>query len=491
MNFGEEKCEYCQRSIGRQEQAYVLHGKTACEECDRTFRAENRWVGASEAEDSEHEVTLVTEIGAADAMLPPVETLSTTPRTVAVTAVSWVLIAGGIVSLVSMALANLLIQDRYVAGLAKYGPPGQFLNLLGWISGSTMLIVGRFMLKGVNRARWLFIIWNAIAIATGLVCFDSTRVLLPGIIFYVCITVVLFQSESRAFFKRGTCECFAQDPSVGRRPEDGAARTATSGAAQPTENGAPFVLRAVPKLVLVGSILVSAFLGGMAAGYYGYAKDISAGEPIVFWLWFVLLPVGALALAWWADKFFDWSSGVAFAAPISTLVGFWLVYRHPDVWVWSGAGSSAGTSVGLCLAALLLGRRLRLWRPQWTGWPRRLQGLTACVLLTGYSAIAAALLATPLDVEYEIHWLSHKGQGILNSGTTDDGVFSWETGSPTGGICDNAIPLDLILFAAENGWSGVTSNMTRNARKSCVGPLLRVLPIRDQSPLEYARKHDL
>jgi hypothetical protein len=38
MNAGEETCQYCRRSISRQEQAYVVDGKVACEQCDKRLR---------------------------------------------------------------------------------------------------------------------------------------------------------------------------------------------------------------------------------------------------------------------------------------------------------------------------------------------------------------------------------------------------------------------------------------------------------------------
>ena len=38
MNTEEETCEYCQRNITRQEEAYVLNGMIACEQCDKKLR---------------------------------------------------------------------------------------------------------------------------------------------------------------------------------------------------------------------------------------------------------------------------------------------------------------------------------------------------------------------------------------------------------------------------------------------------------------------
>jgi len=38
MAAGEEICEYCRRNIGRQEQAHVLNGRVACDQCDRELR---------------------------------------------------------------------------------------------------------------------------------------------------------------------------------------------------------------------------------------------------------------------------------------------------------------------------------------------------------------------------------------------------------------------------------------------------------------------
>jgi hypothetical protein len=40
MNAAEETCQYCQRGIHREEQAYVLNGKIACQQCDEKSRTE-------------------------------------------------------------------------------------------------------------------------------------------------------------------------------------------------------------------------------------------------------------------------------------------------------------------------------------------------------------------------------------------------------------------------------------------------------------------
>jgi hypothetical protein len=48
----QETCEYCRRPIGRQEQAYVLDGKIACEQCDRKLRVDPRSRGSDVGSDS-------------------------------------------------------------------------------------------------------------------------------------------------------------------------------------------------------------------------------------------------------------------------------------------------------------------------------------------------------------------------------------------------------------------------------------------------------
>jgi hypothetical protein len=45
MSTGEETCQYCQRSIGQQRQTYVVHGKIACEQCDKKLKAGNHPAG--------------------------------------------------------------------------------------------------------------------------------------------------------------------------------------------------------------------------------------------------------------------------------------------------------------------------------------------------------------------------------------------------------------------------------------------------------------
>jgi hypothetical protein len=101
------------------------------------------------------------------------------------------------------------------------------------------------------------------------------------------------------------------------------------------------------------------------------------------------------------------------------------------------------------------------------------------------------LLATPLNVSYDIHWLKHKGEGILNSSSTDTGSWSMVEGTLRGGMCDAAIPGDLMIVLREAGWSGMTDDLTRNARKSHKGPLLKILPIRDYGLLEWGKRKGL
>ncbi len=135
---------------------------------------------------------------------PPPASSSGQRLPTAVRVFSWVLIVTSVVTLLSIAVANLLTQEEHVAGLEEYGPPGLFRNVFGWAGLSVMLIAGRFMLKGANWARWLYVIWGAVSIALCLVTFYGPILLLvPGLIFYAIFVGLLFQSESTAFFKKG------------------------------------------------------------------------------------------------------------------------------------------------------------------------------------------------------------------------------------------------------------------------------------------------
>ena len=137
----------------------------------------------------------------------------------------------------------------------------------------------------------------------------------------------------------------------------------------------------------------------------------------------MLLPVGALAVSWPQGKF-NLPSATILTAPVISIVGFWLSYRHPDLWY--AALFAALGSIALCATAFIAGRMFLRRKPDWIRKGQYFQ-LSVSALAAVYALVALALCFIPLNVNYVPKALSYRGEGILNDASTDTDVISGNT----------------------------------------------------------------
>jgi len=228
---------------------------------------------------------------------------------------------------------------------------------------------------------------------------------------------------------------------------------------------------AIQKRILAGSLLICSFFVGITSGYYTYAGDITSGEPFIIVLWYVLLPLGALTVSWPPGKL-DLPSVTILVAPVISIVGFWLTYRHPDL--WSAALFSALGSVALCITAYIAGRLFSRWKPNWIEKEKYFH-LSVSAMAATYAFVAVVLCFIPLEVNYVPKALHYRGEGILNDASTDADVISGNTMF----FVDQALYGDLMTHLKDGGYSKIPNTFVADARKDLKGPLLSILPIRD------------
>jgi len=235
-------------------------------------------------------------------------------------------------------------------------------------------------------------------------------------------------------------------------------------------------VEANPDRGLAQSMLVCAFIVGMTSGYYCYAGDISSGNPFLISFWYVLLPVGALVVSWRRNRLFDGLGIILLVSPFLALPGFWLVYRHPDLW---NAGILAAVkSAILCAAVFYASRFVMGKKPEWD--KRITDGtihLFVPIVMGAYAVVALLLLLIPLDVNYVPKALHFRGEGLMNGADNDVQVIH----SNTVFYADSALYGDLMVYLKEQGgYSGLTALLSDTpSRKSLGGPLLYILPIQD------------
>ena len=109
-------------------------------------------------------------------------------RPLAVTIVAWLLIVAGALS--------------FAAHLAPILPPHPFQQENVWILLLELLavVLGAFLLRGRNWARWLALAWVAFHVYVGFL--DSLSEGLIHGLFFLLIAYILFRPEARSWFRQ-------------------------------------------------------------------------------------------------------------------------------------------------------------------------------------------------------------------------------------------------------------------------------------------------
>ena len=119
-------------------------------------------------------------------------------RPTSITAVSWVLIILGGLSLVTTTamINNPMVQEM----MAKSSIPISVQYALSYVGLLVTIVSGVAILNGQNWARYLYVIWSFIGLVIGFATSPMKAALIPGLVVFLVIAFFLFHSNSTAFF---------------------------------------------------------------------------------------------------------------------------------------------------------------------------------------------------------------------------------------------------------------------------------------------------
>jgi len=122
------------------------------------------------------------------------------PKSVAF--VSWFLIGTGAVSVITtLATWNNQLREELMAKSAL--PPS--VQIAMQATGLLVMIVcGVSMLRGKHWARTTYVAWNVVGLLVGLVTSPFKMMLIPGAVFFLIVTYLLYRPPANAFFAGAT-----------------------------------------------------------------------------------------------------------------------------------------------------------------------------------------------------------------------------------------------------------------------------------------------
>jgi hypothetical protein len=119
------------------------------------------------------------------------------PKAVAI--VSWFLVvAGGISVISSLAMMNNEVA-REVMSQNKLPVPVQYAMQVAGVL--VMIVCGLSMLRGKAWARTTYVAWSAVGIVIAFATSPFTATLIPGVVFFLVVTFLLYRPASNAFFR--------------------------------------------------------------------------------------------------------------------------------------------------------------------------------------------------------------------------------------------------------------------------------------------------
>jgi len=119
------------------------------------------------------------------------------PKSVAI--ISWLLIiAGGISVISSLAMMNNEVAKELMTQ-SKLPLPVQYaMQATGLL---VMIVCGLSMLRGKAWARTTYVAWSAVGIVIGFATSPFTVTLIPGVLFFLVVTFLLYRPAANAFFR--------------------------------------------------------------------------------------------------------------------------------------------------------------------------------------------------------------------------------------------------------------------------------------------------
>lgn len=234
------------------------------------------------------------------------------------------------------------------------------------------------------------------------------------------------------------------------------------------------------------SIIVAAFFSGIASGYYGYINSISSTNHFFVYIWYLLLPISYLTIFYSTDSGNEKAFVPILISPLVTILGFYLVYEHPDI--FTAGFLSCAIAILLCLVLYFLIKKFRGKIDIRKKVIRNIQKVLLGISIL-YALAMISFLCIPMELQYETFPIKNIGSGILNAASTDDWIsYRDDYGNNKMYCCDMANVGDLYTEMRKVGYSNLPNGKV--VRKELQGILLPILPVRDNGLLNSGKEKD-
>jgi hypothetical protein len=122
-------------------------------------------------------------------------------RPLSVSVIAWFLLITGVLGLLGSFFVVTSQDPRLTEALAASAIPIPIQY--GMLVGGTLVTVisGFGMLKGLNWARMLYVIWSALGIVIGLATSPQKLGMIPGSIVFLIVCFFLFRPKANEFFQ--------------------------------------------------------------------------------------------------------------------------------------------------------------------------------------------------------------------------------------------------------------------------------------------------
>ncbi len=119
-------------------------------------------------------------------------------RPISITIISWFLIITSLMSVVSTILTYNNPQVHKIMELSSIPIIAQYIFMILGIA--ITLFCGFLLLKAKNVGRVLYVGWGIASLVIGLIISPAKAMLIPGVVFFVIITIFLYRPNANEYF---------------------------------------------------------------------------------------------------------------------------------------------------------------------------------------------------------------------------------------------------------------------------------------------------
>ena len=122
-------------------------------------------------------------------------------RPTSVSVIAWILIVMAGISLISTTVVINTPEMHRI--MAKSSTPIPVQYAMSYIGLLITMVSGIAMLKGMNWARYVYVIWGVFGFIVGMVTSPMKVAMIPGVIMFLACAFFLFRPKATAFFYLG------------------------------------------------------------------------------------------------------------------------------------------------------------------------------------------------------------------------------------------------------------------------------------------------